>query len=150
MWSTLRIIVLALWVGAMAAFAFIFAPIAFHNVGPTPAFAATIASCVRNIVAFGDVCAAIAAFITAGFFWRRTVRLADAIVMLCMAIAIGCGTYEVAAIVPRMQATALLTPAYEALHKESSAVYGAAFLSVVAALVLAASTRYVDGVEKSV
>lgn len=52
MWFTLRVVLLGLWVGAMASFAFIFAPIAFAHAGPTQGFAGTIAASVRAIVAF--------------------------------------------------------------------------------------------------
>ena len=140
MLQSLRIILLALWVGAMAAFAFIFAPIAFQHEGPTPAFAATIAACVRWIVAAGNWIA----FLTMLITWRGGLETTPRreFINLLLALAICAGGYEVYAIVPRMEVTPLLTPAYEALHRESSAVYGAAFLAAAIALVLTARSGY--------
>jgi Domain of unknown function (DUF4149) len=139
MWYTLRIIVLGLWVGAMAGFAFIFAPLLFAHTGPTPQFAATIAACVRAIVRAGNGLAAAAAVITV-IARLEPGRWSIAIVG-CLVVAALCGTIEVNAIVPQMERTALLTPAYEALHRESSGVYGLAFLSALGALVLSARPR---------
>ncbi len=132
MWFSLRIIILGLWVGAMVGFAFVFAPIAFAHIGPTPAFAAAIAACVQTIVRVGGWIAVAAAAITvfAGLESRR----AAALIVGLLALAIACGAYETSVIVPHMQQTPLLTPAYEALHRESSSVYGIALLAALIAL----------------
>ena len=136
MWFTLRIMLLGLWVGAMAGFAFVFAPVFFHNVGPTPEFAASIAACVRAIVHIGSWLAVAVAAITV--FARLESRGISIAIVACLAAAALCGIVEVNAIVPQMERTPLLTPAYEALHRQSSGVYGVAFLSALVALVLSA------------
>ena len=135
-WFTLRILFLGLWVGAMAGFAFIFAPILFAHAGATPEFAATIAACVRAIVHIGDWLAVLAAAVTV--FARLESRPMSIAILGCLALAVVCGVVELNLIVPQMERTPLLTPAYDALHRESSGVYGVAFLSAVAALVISA------------
>jgi len=134
MWFSIRIIVLGLWVGAMAGFAFVFAPIAFAHIGATPAFAATIATCVQTIVRTGNWAAVAVAAITvfAGLESRR----AAAVIVGLLALAIACGAYETSVLLPQMQQTPLLTPAYEALHRESSSVYGVALLAALIALLV--------------
>jgi hypothetical protein len=134
MWFSIRIVLLGLWVGAMAAFAFLFAPIAFAHVGPTPAFATTIAAAVRSIVRIGDWIAVIIAGITV--FTTLESRRTAAIIVACLAVAILCGAYESAVVIPKMEVTPLLTPAYDTLHRQSSAVYGTAFIFAFAALAL--------------
>ena len=134
MWFSVRIIILGMWVGAMVGFAFVFAPIAFAHIGPTPAFAVTIAACVQAIVRAGDWIAVVAAAITV--FARLESRRTAAVIVGLLALAIACGAYETSAIVPQMQRTALLTPAYEALHRESSGVYGVALLAALVALAI--------------
>lgn len=140
MWFTLRIVLLGLWVGAMAGFAFVFAPVFFHNIGPTPPFAASIAACVRAIVHIGSWIAVAAAAITV--FARPESRGRSIAIIVCLAIAALCGVIEVNAIVPQMERTPLLTPAYESLHRQSSGVYGAAFLAALIALILSSGSRY--------
>jgi hypothetical protein len=132
MWFSLRTIILGLWVGAMAGFAFVFAPIAFTHIGATPAFAATIAACVQAIARSGGWIAVVAAAITV--FARLESRRAAAVIVGLLALAIGCGAYETSVIIPQMQQTPLLTPGYEALHRESSVVYGVALLAALIAL----------------
>jgi hypothetical protein len=136
MWFTLRIIVLSLWVGAMAGFAFLIAPIVFAHVGPTAAFAASIAASVRAIVAFGTWAALIALLITIFVRYERGAIRWTIIGLLVLATLLG--VYETRAIVPLMESTPLQTPAYDALHQQSSRVYGAAFLAAFAALALCA------------
>ena len=136
----IRIVALGLWVGAMTGFAFLFAPIAFAHVGPTPQFAATIAGSVRAIAAFGGWLAVIAAAITV-FAKLETMRVRIAIV-ISTALALACSTYEVRAIIPKMQATPLLTAAYEALHRQSSGVYSAVLVFALIALVLSSRSAY--------
>jgi hypothetical protein len=134
MWFTIRILLLGLWVGAMAGFAFVFAPVFFAHVGPTPAFAASVAACVGAIVHVGDWIAVLAAAITV--FAKLESRRAGIAIVACLAIATLCGIVELGNIVPQMEHTPLNTPAYDALHRRSSGVYGAAFLAALAALAL--------------
>ncbi|MBV8637318.1 MAG: hypothetical protein JO322_04485 [Candidatus Eremiobacteraeota bacterium] len=129
-----RIVVLGLWVGAMAGFAFLFAPIAFAHIGPTAAFAATIAASVRAITAMGAVAGIIAGLLTVGIRFETLRRKIT--IVLCIAIAIAFGAIETQAIVPKMEATPLMTAAYDALHRQSSGVYSAVLIFALLALVL--------------
>jgi len=128
-----RALAMALWVGAMAGFAFIVAPIAFHSMGPTPAFAAMIAEMLRTLTLFGALLASVA--IAATIFLG--VRNRDALLFAGMVLTMWLLTlYERSAIIPQMERTALQTPAYEALHRASSEVYGLVLLLGVAAIAL--------------
>jgi hypothetical protein len=131
LWSALRLFLLAAWAGAMIVFAFVFAPAAFAHVGPTPQFAATIAASLRTLGNLGSLFG-IAAVALTFVLGKHDPRRAP-IVVLFVALAIASVTVENAFIVPKMEATPLLTPAYEALHGWSSRVYSLALLAVLAA-----------------
>lgn len=122
----------------MAGFAFLFAPAAFAHIGPTAAFAATIATCVRKLGILGDVCGIAAVVLT--LVDRMATRMKSAIVAL-LAIALGAGFYESSVIVARMDVTPLMTPEYEALHHASSTTYSIVLLCVAGAFVSSALTR---------
>lgn len=136
MWTILRLLALGLWVGAMIGFAFIFAPIAFANVGPTPAFAATVAHTLERLTQLGGVLGAFAVAVTV--FGRPEPRRTSAAIVACIAVMISLGFVETAAVIPHMQATPLQTPAYDALHKQSSTIYSIVLLCGIAAFVLSA------------
>jgi hypothetical protein len=139
MWFMIRTVALALWVGAMAGFAFLYAPIAFSHVGPTQAFAATIAASIRALTLWGDVLGAIALAVT--LFAKIATRTLAIATSVCIAAAILLGAIETRVIVPAMETTPLLTPAYDALHRQSSGVYGAALLCALAALAMTSWRR---------
>lgn len=143
--------VLGLWAGAMAGFAFVFAPIAFRAATRMDAFATLIAGTIRGVGSFGTACGAIA--ILAALV-RSTAPEARRLAFLrlgLVAAALVASSYETTAIIPRMEATAAEIPgpidsvpksdprraAYDEQHRASSRVYGAAFLCVLAALALA-------------
>ncbi len=136
-----RIVLLGLWVGAMAGFAFLFAPIAFAHIGPTPPFAATIAASVRAITATGVVLGVLAAVTTLGVRGERPRQKIN--IVLCIAIAIAFSVIETQVIVPKMEATPLMTAAYNALHRQSSGVYSGVLLFALLALVF--SSNRTDG-----
>ena len=140
MWFSLRIVLLGLWVGAMAGFAFLFAPAAFAHFGPVPAFAATIAACVREVTRTGDWLAIAAAAIT--LFCRLESRRTAAIIIACIAIAVAAGAVETQSIVPRMETTPLQTAAYDALHRQSSGVYSIVLLAGLASLIVSSRSAY--------
>lgn len=117
----------------MAGFAFLFAPIAFAHVGPTPAFAATIAACVHAITVTGDVLGIIAVIAT--LLGRLNSPRVSAVIIALVAIAIAFGAIETSIIVPKMQTTPLLTPAYDSLHRQSSAVYSVILVAALAAFI---------------
>lgn len=124
----------------MAGFAFLFAPIAFAHVGPTPEFAATVAASVRAITVAGDVLGVLAALATLFIPDRANGMRIDVVALI--AVAIACGVVETSWIVPQMQQTPLLTPAYESLHRQSSGVYALALLCALGAFVLSSVRRY--------
>jgi hypothetical protein len=153
--TALEVSVLGLWAGAMAGFAFVFAPVAIKIVPRMDTFATLIASVVRALGPFGAVCGgiAIAAACLRGLAPSGR-PLAIARIAL-VAIGLAASAYEVSSAIPRMEATAATIAgpidsvdksdprraAYDAEHQASSRVYGTAFLCVLGALGLAAFGR---------
>jgi hypothetical protein len=133
--GVLRFYAFGLWTGAMVGFAFFFAPAAFAHVGPTPAFAATIAASIVAITYFGYVCGGVA--VLSALLELRSNRSA---VWLAVIAVIMCalGAYETNVVVPLMQHTPLQTPAYDALHHRSSSVYSIVLLLGILAIALSA------------
>ena len=136
--SVVRIVLLGLWVGAMAGFAFLFAPEAFAHIGPTPAFASTIAASVRAIAVAGYVLGGLAIAVT--LFLPEPVRR-KLFVVVSIVVAFVCTVVETQAIVPKMETTPLLTAAYESLHRASSGVYSAVLIFALLATVVSAWGR---------
>lgn len=134
MLNVIRIVALGLWVGALAGFAFFFAPTAFAHLGPTQAFADTVAACVLALARFGWLLGAIA--VAAALLDRNAPRRAALLTALAVVAAIGSSVVEVLAIVPHMQSTPLGTPAYDALHAQSSLVFGLGLLCALAGLAI--------------
>ncbi len=149
--TALEAAVLALWAGAMAGFAFVFAPIAIRIVPRMDTFAALIAAVIRGVGSFGTVCGTIAILAAAARALIPAARAPALGRIVLVAIGLGAASYETTTIIPRMQATAARIPgaidsvpkddprrvAYDAEHKTSSRVYGLAFLCVLGAVVLA-------------
>lgn len=131
MWSMLRSLALGLWLGALVAFAFIFAPIAFAQIGATPGFAATIATSIGMLVRAGDWCGILAAAITV--FTRLEKRRIAAIIVGGIALAILLGFVETQSIIPAMQAVQPGSRAFAQVHQRSAAIYGVVVLAVVTA-----------------
>lgn len=133
--AVLRLYAFGLWTGAMVGFAFFFAPAAFAHVGPTQAFAATIAASITAITYFGYVCGGVVV-LSALFDVRcnRSILWLAAIAVVMCAL----GAYETNVIVPLMQHTPLQTPAYDALHHRSSSVYSVVLLLGLIAVALSA------------
>jgi hypothetical protein len=142
--AAIEIPALGIWLGALAGFAFISAPLTFHALGPLdmPRFAALMAHTLGTLTTWGYVLGAIAivaALVRAAWAGDRTWDLVRAALV---AVALGLATYEQRAIVPLMQAmTDLRDPAYHALHQRSMVVFGAVAIAILAALVLAAARR---------
>ncbi|GAC1393717.1 MAG: hypothetical protein NVSMB31_13360 [Vulcanimicrobiaceae bacterium] len=136
--QVLRTLAMALWVGSMAGFAFIFAPAAFHTMGATPLFAATIAATIRATTIFGWACGAIALVITF-VLPSRAQRIAYAFAGLVVVMGF-LSFYEISRIVPEMEHTALHTAAYAALHQQSSMVYSTILLLGIVALAISSRT----------
>ena len=148
-------LVLAVWIGGLAGFAFVFAPIAFHLVTDLDTFATLTGRTILSLTQLGYVCGAIA--VVAALARSRgaaSPRLAYARVGLIV-LALGFSAYDANVVLPEMQAAsaAFGVPfndvpktdprrvAYDAMHKKSSRVYGSALLLAAAALALAAAER---------
>lgn len=136
--AVLRSYAFGLWTGAMVGFAFFFAPAAFAHVGPTPAFAATIAASIIAITYFGYVCGGIV--VLSALLELRSNRnilwLAAIAVVMC-----ALGAYETNAVVPLMQHTPLQTPAYDALHRRSSSIYSVVLLLGLIAIAISGAAQ---------
>ncbi|MDQ2858131.1 MAG: DUF4149 domain-containing protein [Candidatus Eremiobacteraeota bacterium] len=153
--TAIETVSLGVWAGAMAGFAFIFAPAAFRGAARMDAFAALVAACIRGIGSLGLVCGALA--IGAALVRSRAIsaRRFAALRVALVVLALGASRYETEVIIPAMTATAAQIggpvdsvpksdprrAAYDAQHRDSSRVYGAAFLCVLAASALAAFGR---------
>jgi hypothetical protein len=135
---------LGVWLGALAGFAFISAPLAFRIVAPLDAgrFAALTAHTIGDLTSWGYVLGGVA--IVAGLLRAVTAgdRTWDFARAGLVALALCLATYEQKAIVPQMQATTdVHGDAYHALHARSTLVYGGVVLLVLAALILGAARR---------
>ena len=153
--TALEVTVLGLWAGAMAGFAFVFAPVAIRIVPRMDTFASLIAGVIRALGPFGIACGSIAiaaAALRAPAASGRNLALAR---IALVAIGLAASAYETQAVIPRMEATAATIAgpidsvaksdprrvAYDQEHTASTRVYGAAFLCVLGALGLAAFGR---------
>jgi hypothetical protein len=142
--------VLALWAGAMAGFAFVFAPIAIRIVPEMGTFATLIGAFIRGLSSFGAVCGGIAIAASLGRATAVEARSLAVARIALVAVGLAASAYETSTIIPRMEATAAQIPgaidsvpkddprraAYDDQHQQSTRVYGAAFLCVLAAAVL--------------
>jgi hypothetical protein len=150
--------VLALWAGAMAGFAFVFAPIAIRIVPEMGTFATLIGAFIRGLSSFGSVCGAVAIVASLVRSTRPEARRLAFGRIALVAVALVASAYETQAIIPRMEATAAQIPgaidsvpkddprraAYDQEHHQSTRVYGLAFLCVLAAVVLVPFGRRKD------
>lgn len=138
---------LALWVGSLAGFAFAFAPAAFARLaGDLDRFAAIVAATLGTLAVFGYACggaALLGALIDARARGSRAALARGA----CVAVMLALVAFSQNAIVPAMARTQASFGAvprtdprrirYDALHAESSRVYGAVLLLGFGALALA-------------
>ena len=151
----LETVALSIWVGAMTAFAFIFAPISFHTIANLDTFAHLISQTITAITYLGFGCGAL--ILTALLVVPRTkIRQRR---LLCVLLMLGTSAYEMAVVMPGMQkillesggsiaALALHDPhrlAYDAQHHISSLIYGMTLLAGYVALVLRALDTSNDG-----
>ncbi|MGH7660991.1 MAG: DUF4149 domain-containing protein [Vulcanimicrobiaceae bacterium] len=147
---TLEVWALAVWVGSLFGFAFVFAPVAFsHLSNDLDTFASIIGGTLGAVTLLGYVCGAIAiviSLIAAAAGRSRWAIVAAA----CIAIMLGLTAFSENAIVPAMVQTQSSFHApfnaiakndprrvrYDALHQKSSEVYGAVLLLGFIALAL--------------
>ena len=142
--ATIEIPALGIWLGALAGFAFVSAPLAFRIVAPLDVgrFATLTASTIGTLTLWGYVLGGIAIVVALLRSVWAGERTADFLRAALVAVALGLATYQQRAIVPQMEAaTDLRSEAYAALHQQSSVVYGGVVLLVLGALVLAAARR---------
>ncbi len=142
--AAIEIPALGIWLGALAGFAFVSAPLAFRLVAPLDVtrFAALTAQSLAVLTTWGYVLGglAIAAAVLRALFAGD--RVWDFVRILLVALALGLATYEQRAIVPAMAAsTDVRSAAYHDLHGRSSEVYGVVVLLTLVTLVLAAVRR---------
>lgn len=145
---------LATWVGALVGFAFIFAPVAFsHLSGDLDTFAAIVGGTLSAVTLLGYSCGAIA-IVTALIVAVRGSRWAM-LRALCIAVMLALTAFSQQAIVPAMVQVQSSFHApfntisnddprrvrYDALHRESSQVYGAVLLLGFGALALCVASR---------
>ncbi|MBV8299366.1 MAG: DUF4149 domain-containing protein [Candidatus Eremiobacteraeota bacterium] len=142
--AAIEIPALGVWLGALAGFAFVSAPLAFRIVAPLDVarFAELTARALGALTVWGYVLgglALLAAILRSVGAGDRTWDFGRAALVV---LALGLATYEQRAIVAQMQAMPdVHSAAYHALHARSAQVYGAVVVLVLAALVLAAARR---------
>jgi hypothetical protein len=141
---------LAVWVGSLAGFAFVFAPVAFSRLsGDLDTFASIIGGTLAAMTLLGYVCGGIAlatSLVAAAVRRSRWAILRAA----CVAIMLGLTAFSENAIVPAMVQTQSSFHAsfnavsrddprrvrYDALHRKSSEVYGVVLILGLGALAL--------------
>lgn len=153
--TALEVAVLGLWAGAMAGFAFVFAPIAFRTIPDLSTFGTLVARVMGALWAFGAGCGALAVAAALGRAGARPARGPAVARVALVSVALATSWYTANSIVPRMEVIAAQVPgpldsvpktdprrmAYDSEHAASTRVYGTAFLCVLGALALAAFGR---------
>lgn len=132
---------LGLWVGALAGFAFFFAPPTFAAMGPTPQFAALVAGIIEHLTDLGYVCSVLAVVALAVLLRDRVAPRTTVASILLVGLMAALSWFEASSVVPQMRVTAVRTPAYAGLHHRSSTVYGTVLILGAIALSLAAVRR---------
>jgi hypothetical protein len=141
--AAIEIVCLGSWVGALAGFAFVFAPLAFQIVAPIDVhrFAALTVGALSALTLWGYAFGGIAVVVAIARALDAGSRRWDIVRALVIACALGLASFEQRQIVPRMKVTPIGTPAYSRLHQESTRFYGGALLLGGLALALAAGRR---------
>jgi hypothetical protein len=142
--AAVEIPALGVWIGALAGFAFIFAPAAFRILGGSDVahFAALTAAVLGKLAPFGYICGSIAIVVALVRSREAGERTYDFTRALFILVALGLVFFQSATIIPAMAATTdFHSDAYHALHARSSAIYGAAMLLGLIALVMAAARK---------
>jgi hypothetical protein len=148
--TVVEALTLALWVGSLAGFAFIFAPIAFGIVSDVEQFGRVTSAVLRALTVFGGACggiAIVAAFVRAADPSQRPSALTRIAIVVAMLVLM---QYESRAILPRMEAalpglakgaTMQAQTTFHSEHDASTRVYGSVFLLGLIAIGLSASAR---------
>jgi hypothetical protein len=149
--AVIETLALAIWVGTMAGFAFLFAPIAYHTIGNLNLFATLIGTTLRSISYLGFISGGIALAASSVLMQNRLTRVRQ----LCIVGMLLATAFELCSILPQMEhalaamnmpiaqlpITAPERVAYNLLHKRSSAVYGTALLLGLVSLGIAATDQ---------
>jgi len=150
--AAIESVALALWVGALAGFAFVFAPVTFHETAELGRFAALVNAMIVSLTGFGYACGAIAILAILGRAAVVRGRLPEIVRALLVAFMLAVSTFEVRVILPEMQATLRhidrpleslprtdpLRVKYDDQHRNSSAVYGTVLALGLVTIVLGA------------
>jgi uncharacterized protein DUF4149 len=142
--AAIEIPALGIWLGALAGFAFISAPLSFRAFAALDIhrFAALMAASLGGLTTWGYVLGAIAIVVALLRAVTAGDRTWDLVRAALVAVALGLASYEQRAVIPAMEAlTDPHDPAYLALHGRSTGIYGAEVILILAALVLAAARR---------
>ena len=137
--AAIEIPALGLWLGALCAFAFIFAPAAFKLVPDVTQFANLITANLRVLADLGAVCGGIAFVVALVRSLDAADRTNDIVRAALVVLALLLLAYETFGIVPAMATiTDVHSPEFADLHQRSMEVYGGVVAFVLAALVMAA------------
>jgi hypothetical protein len=141
--AAIEVLCLGSWVGALACFAFVSAPLAFAIVAPVDVhrFASLTVASLGALTLWGYAFGGMAFLIAIVRALDAENRRWDIVRALFVAGALALATYEQRDIVPRMKVTPIGTPSYTALHQESTKFYGGALLLGAIALALAGGRR---------
>jgi hypothetical protein len=137
--AAIEVLALGLWVGALAGFAFVSAPLAFKLIAPGDVhrFALLTATTLAALTLWGYVFGGIALTVAVVRAVDAKDPRWDALRALIVGVALGLAAYEQLVIVPHMTTTPIGSHAYALLHQHSAQVYGAALLLAAIALGLA-------------
>ena len=142
LFAVVEALALALWIGALSAFAFIFAPTAFAIVNDLERFALLTATVIGKLNTLGFACGGIALLAViarnredASLGRLSAIRAAMIVVMLALVFAEG------HFVVPAMRAMAIGTEQYGRLHQVSTILYGIVLLLGYVAIALAVLAR---------
>ena len=129
---------LALWVGGLASFAFVFAPLAFHAIADRAAFGALTARVLTELGVAGAVCGALAIAIELSPLRRPGPRSATVFRVALLAAMLLGTAIETLAVVPRMAAAipraGAATATFDEAHHRSSLLYGIVLLCGIATI----------------
>ena len=143
--------ILAVWIGALVGFAFIFAPIAFRTIPDIDLFTKVTTRVLGALATLGYVCGSLAVMVTVWRAIRSSAPRLDLIRTCFVVLMLALVAYQARTIVPEMETTSAsfhvpitsITKSdprrvrYDALHHRSSVVYGAVLLLGFATIAIA-------------
>ncbi|MGH7728839.1 MAG: DUF4149 domain-containing protein [Vulcanimicrobiaceae bacterium] len=154
LFTAFEAVALGLWLGSMAGFAFLFAPIAIKVVPRLDTFATLVERTLQALASFGYVCGAIAILCALVRASEPSQRVSTLVRVVLIALAFAGTAYETRTIIPTMSALAReiggpidsvpaddpRRVAYGRQHRNSTRAYGLSFICALGALALAAGT----------